>query len=288
MEKIHISKDGNKIGIFTLDEINRMLVSGEISPEDMAWHEDMEDWEEIKNLNGIKIPGNGSDSNQNTVGQKSGQLRHLLTLFGSMLKKFFLLVEGIVTIVSRRVSIIVAFLVLIGMLYVITTLVTSWIKSSYVEVPKYSENASSDTDAVPQDDDALTLKRKIESEYGKDIEIIVRKHDLGDSTYDGLKNFLQRLPEKHWDRFLTGLSDYLESAEKDKKPNRQEKLDLVNDYGNKFWTSVQKTENYKEELADDFGMEFLKILGCFITLCLIAILISVIRVELNTRSSKIS
>jgi hypothetical protein len=78
----------------------------------------------------------------------------------------------------------------------------------------------------------------------------------------------------------------LESAEKDKKPNRQEKLNLVNDYANKFWTSVKKSEQYKEELAEDFGMEFLKILGCFITLCLIAILISVIRVEQNTRSSK--
>ena len=276
-----------------MDEINRMLASGEISPEDMAWHEDMEDWEEIKTLNGIKIPANSPDSKQNKVGQKSGQLKHLLTPFGSVLKKFFLLVEGIVTIVSRRVSIVVAFLVLIGMLYLITTVVTSWIKSSYVEVPKYStnsasENSSSDADAGSQDDDTLTIKRKIESEYGKDIETIVREHGLGSSTYDGLKNFLERLPEKHWNRFLIGLSDYLESADKDKKRNAQEKLNLVNEYSNKFWASVQKSEHYKEELADDFGMEFLKILGCFITLCLIAILINVIRVEQNTRSSKAS
>ena len=60
--KIHISKNGQNIGQFELSEVNRMLQSGQISSNDLAWQEGMTDWISIGRLPGVTastppIPG---------------------------------------------------------------------------------------------------------------------------------------------------------------------------------------------------------------------------------------
>ena len=60
--KIHISKNGQNIGQFELSEVNRMLQSGQISSNDLAWQEGMTDWIPVGRLPGVTastppIPG---------------------------------------------------------------------------------------------------------------------------------------------------------------------------------------------------------------------------------------
>ena len=48
--KIHISKNGQNIGQFELSEVNRMLQTGQISSNDLAWHLGMEGWVTLDNF----------------------------------------------------------------------------------------------------------------------------------------------------------------------------------------------------------------------------------------------
>jgi hypothetical protein len=60
--KIHISKNGQNIGQFELSEVNRMLQSGQISSNDLAWQEGMANWIPVGTMPGLNasvppIPG---------------------------------------------------------------------------------------------------------------------------------------------------------------------------------------------------------------------------------------
>jgi len=62
---IHISKGGQSLGQFTLAEVNRMLGSGQISANDLAWQEGMPDWVPVSSIPGVSrgappIPGNAA------------------------------------------------------------------------------------------------------------------------------------------------------------------------------------------------------------------------------------
>jgi len=66
---IHISKNGQSLGQFSLADINRMLHSGQISPEDMAWQEGMPQWVPVRSIPGVvagapPIPSNPQASYQ--------------------------------------------------------------------------------------------------------------------------------------------------------------------------------------------------------------------------------
>jgi len=51
--KIHISKNGQNIGQFELSEVNRMLQSGQISSNDLAWQEGMANWIPVGTMPGL-------------------------------------------------------------------------------------------------------------------------------------------------------------------------------------------------------------------------------------------
>jgi uncharacterized membrane protein YhaH (DUF805 family) len=53
--KIYISKNGQNLGQFSMDEVNRMLQSGQISQTDMAWQEGMADWAAIASIPGVVV-----------------------------------------------------------------------------------------------------------------------------------------------------------------------------------------------------------------------------------------
>ncbi len=50
---IHISKNGQNLGQFSLADINRMLQSGQISPNDLAWQEGMPQWVPVRSIPGV-------------------------------------------------------------------------------------------------------------------------------------------------------------------------------------------------------------------------------------------
>ncbi len=52
--QIHLAKSGQKLGAFTLDEVQAKLVAGEIAETDLAWREGMAEWVPLKDI--INVP----------------------------------------------------------------------------------------------------------------------------------------------------------------------------------------------------------------------------------------
>ena len=54
--EIHITRDGQQFGPYTLDDVNAYLASGELDANDMAWHDGMADWLPLRSIEGIVAP----------------------------------------------------------------------------------------------------------------------------------------------------------------------------------------------------------------------------------------
>ena len=52
--KIHITKNGQNLGPYNTEEVNKQLRAGIISANDMAWQEGMTDWRPLFTLPGIE------------------------------------------------------------------------------------------------------------------------------------------------------------------------------------------------------------------------------------------
>lgn len=54
--QIHIHRDGQQTGPFSLEEIRAKLASGELQPTDMAWYEGAPNWLAVSSIPGIGTP----------------------------------------------------------------------------------------------------------------------------------------------------------------------------------------------------------------------------------------
>lgn len=54
--QIHINRDGQDFGPYTLEQVNQYLEEGSIVPTDMAWHDGMPDWMPLPKVQGVIIP----------------------------------------------------------------------------------------------------------------------------------------------------------------------------------------------------------------------------------------
>jgi TM2 domain-containing membrane protein YozV len=56
-DKILIDRKGQRFGPYTLQEINALLVSGQLRPSDLAWPEGAVSWVPLRNLEGgLRVP----------------------------------------------------------------------------------------------------------------------------------------------------------------------------------------------------------------------------------------
>jgi uncharacterized protein DUF4190/uncharacterized protein DUF4339 len=51
--QIHVARDGKQLGVFSLDEINRQLAAGTLSPSDQAWYEGAAGWAALSTVPGV-------------------------------------------------------------------------------------------------------------------------------------------------------------------------------------------------------------------------------------------
>ncbi len=54
--QIHIHRDGQDFGPYTLDQVNQYLQEGTIVPTDMAWADGFPDWTPLPKVSGVVIP----------------------------------------------------------------------------------------------------------------------------------------------------------------------------------------------------------------------------------------
>ena len=46
--EIHLNRDGQQMGSFTMEQIQQQLASGNVLPTDLAWHEGLPEWVSVQ------------------------------------------------------------------------------------------------------------------------------------------------------------------------------------------------------------------------------------------------
>ena len=54
---IHVARNGQQLGQYSLEEVNRKLADGTFSPTDLAWHEGAAGWAPLSSIAGVTLPG---------------------------------------------------------------------------------------------------------------------------------------------------------------------------------------------------------------------------------------
>lgn len=54
--QIHIHREGQDFGPYTLEQVNQYLVEGSIVPTDMAWYDGAPDWIPLPKVPGVEVP----------------------------------------------------------------------------------------------------------------------------------------------------------------------------------------------------------------------------------------
>jgi uncharacterized RDD family membrane protein YckC len=60
--QIYVRKDEERLGPFSLEEINRQLATGMLNPSDEAWFEGAPGWRALLSITGVIMPGGASSS----------------------------------------------------------------------------------------------------------------------------------------------------------------------------------------------------------------------------------
>ena len=60
--EIFIKRGAERIGPFSLEEVNRRLAAGSLSPSELAWHEMSAGWKPLFSIAGVILPGAASAS----------------------------------------------------------------------------------------------------------------------------------------------------------------------------------------------------------------------------------
>jgi len=55
--QVHIDRNGERFGPYSLEEVNAYLANGTLLPTDLAWQDGMADWLPISQISGVVMPG---------------------------------------------------------------------------------------------------------------------------------------------------------------------------------------------------------------------------------------
>lgn len=53
---IHVARNGQQLGQYSLEEVNQHLASGRLTAADLAWHDGLTDWRPLSAIEGVAIP----------------------------------------------------------------------------------------------------------------------------------------------------------------------------------------------------------------------------------------
>lgn len=60
--QIHVARNGQEVGQYSIEEINRKLTDGTLLPTDLAWYEGAANWGPLSAVPGVRMPGGPSAS----------------------------------------------------------------------------------------------------------------------------------------------------------------------------------------------------------------------------------
>jgi GYF domain 2 len=77
---IYVNRKGQQMGPYDSSQVNRLLLDGELSPEDLGWHKGMEEWVPLAQLEALTNPVEESAASQHiATGASPGPARQFAT-----------------------------------------------------------------------------------------------------------------------------------------------------------------------------------------------------------------
>jgi uncharacterized RDD family membrane protein YckC len=72
--QIHVARNGHRMGPFSLEEVNRQLAAGSLSPSDLAWYEGIPNWVSLSQVPGVGTSASVPDTAAPAVASASRTL----------------------------------------------------------------------------------------------------------------------------------------------------------------------------------------------------------------------
>ena len=96
--EIYIRRSGQRLGPFTLPEINRQLAAGALNPSEHAWHENAAGWKPLFTIAGVILPGAASSSSRPT-GIARPNPPAALAFAGFWIRALALIIDSIILVI---------------------------------------------------------------------------------------------------------------------------------------------------------------------------------------------
>lgn len=107
--QIYVMKNDERLGPFSLEEVNRQLAAGMLNPSDQAWHEGSPGWKALLSITGVIMPGGASSTAEPiaiamsaTVGSRS--------YAGFWIRVLASVIDALILVVVSEISVRVLFL----------------------------------------------------------------------------------------------------------------------------------------------------------------------------------
>ena len=196
--------------------------------------------------------------------------------------------------VSKVLSTVIVGLCFLVAVFAVLSLLFGGGKS--LDVPDFAtvqsslEETKSQQSSNSEDYTGLEKKREIEKKFGDDINDIIKEYKLPTQAYEILTSDLLQMDEEFRSKFIGGLDDFLDDAQKYiKKQGDKAKIDIIKStdtYRNMFTSAIGEVQASKIEAASG-KMYSLGILGGSIIILLLFLFIPLlIQIEQNTRKEQ--
>jgi len=76
---IYVNRNGQQLGPYDAQQINRLLFDGELSPEDLGWHKGLAEWVPLSQLEALTVPLKDSSSQHIAASASPGPARNFAT-----------------------------------------------------------------------------------------------------------------------------------------------------------------------------------------------------------------
>jgi uncharacterized RDD family membrane protein YckC len=93
--EIYLSRDGERTGPYSLEEVNRQLATGRLTPYDLGWSETSPGWKPLLSFAGVIVPG-GASSTPVSIGIATPVRFGLPEYAGFWIRGWALLIDAII------------------------------------------------------------------------------------------------------------------------------------------------------------------------------------------------
>ena len=161
---------------------------------------------------------------------------------------------------------------------------------SSIDIPTYEDLVTESGDNAGSGSEGtagqLDERRDVEKRFGDDLAALVKKHSLGNPTYDDLLVVVRQVEKEYRGDYVSGLEDVLSDAAKSKEKNAGKAptaIEVARNYSTAFVQAEQKAMNSKTEAKISRWSALGSMLLCCFMLFMMLVIPALLKIEENTR-----